>query len=325
MSFINKTNILIKKNNNDLYYFDLDKDIVFTKISNKTNTLISKKLFDGDYSFVDIWLDTNEKDNIYGVINDKKGKILNLTLEKDNVDTHTIIKYDYKNFIIKFPYTKHIEDIKHTIYCSINKSIPLLANLIHIYEDDNIFIKNTIDFIDFNILSNFVVAYSNNKPIIFYFKLVDNFEELFVSIFDLNSYSWSNPIQITKSNKNKIYLSVLQDENNNYHIAFSENHDNKYYCKYINISLENNVLKINQESIISKDVMCLFPSIIKKNSTLYIQWVEYFDLFICQSDDFGMNWSKPIIDKNISNKPFIRYQYISDNITSIFAPIKHLS
>lgn len=325
MSFINKTNILIKKNNNDLYYFDLDKDIVFTKISNKTNTLISKKLFDGDYSFVDIWLDTNEKDNIYGVINDKKGKILNLTLEKDNVDTHTIIKYDYKNFIIKFPYTKHIEDIKHTIYCSINKSIPLLANLIHIYEDDNIFIKNTIDFIDFNILSNFVVAYSNNKPIIFYFKLLDNFEELFVSIFDLNSYSWSNPIQITKSNKNKIYLSVLQDENNNYHIAFSENHDNKYYCKYINISLENNVLKINQESIISKDVMCLFPSIIKKNSTLYIQWVEYFDLFICQSDDFGMNWSKPIIDKNISNKPFIRYQYISDNITSIFAPKKHLS
>lgn len=325
MSFINKTNILIKKNNNDLYYFDLDKDIVFTKISNKTNTLISKKLFDGDYSFVDIWLDTNEKDNIYGVINDKKGKILNLTLEKDNVDTHTIIKYDYKNFIIKFPYTKHIENIKHTIYCSINKSIPLLANLIHIYEDDNIFIKNTIDFIDFNILSNFVVAYSNNKPIIFYFKLVDNFEELFVSIFDLNSYSWSNPIQITKSNKNKIYLSVLQDENNNYHIAFSENHDNKYYCKYINISLENNVLKINQESIISKDVMCLFPSIIKKNSTLYIQWVEYFDLFICQSDDFGMNWSKPIIDKNISNKPFIRYQYISDNIASIFAPIKHLS
>ena len=42
MSFINKTNILIKKNNNDLYYFDLDQDIVFTKISNKTNTLISK-------------------------------------------------------------------------------------------------------------------------------------------------------------------------------------------------------------------------------------------------------------------------------------------
>lgn len=259
------------------------------------------------------------------MINDKKGKILNLNLEKDNVDTHTIIKYDYKNFIIKFPYTKHISNIKHTIYYSINKSIPLLANLIHIYEDDNIFIKNTIDFIDFNILSNFVVTYSNSKPIIFYFKLVDKFEELFVSFFNLNSYSWSSPIQITKSNKNKIYLSVLQDENNKYHIAFSENHNNKYYCKYINLSLENNVLKINQESIISKDVMCLFPSIIKKNSTLYIQWVEYFDLYLCKSDDFGMNWSKPIIDKSISNEPFIRYQYICNNITSIFAPIKHLS
>ncbi|MFR8620315.1 MAG: hypothetical protein ACLVEC_05905, partial [Romboutsia timonensis] len=215
--------------------------------------------------------------------------------------------------------------IKHTIYYSINKSIPLLANLIHIYEDDNIYVKNTIDFIDYNILSNFVVAYSNNRPIIFYFKLVDKFEELFVSTFDLNSRSWSKPIQITKSNKNKIYLSVLQDESSNYHIVFSENHDNKYYCKYVNISLENNFLKINQESIISKDVMCLFPSIIKENSTIYIQWVEYFDLYICKSCDLGMNWSKPIMDKNISNQPFIRYQYISDNITSIFAPKNNLS
>ena len=84
-------------------------------------------------------------------------------------------------------------------------------------------------------------------------------------------------------------------------------------------------MKINQESIISKDVMCLFPSIIKENSTIYIQWVEYFDLYICKSCDYGMNWSKPIMDKNISNQPFIRYQYISDNITSIFAPKNNLS
>ena len=100
MSFINKTNILIKKNNNDLYYFDLDKDIVFTKISNKTNTLISKKLFDGDYSFVDIWLDTNEKDNIYGVINDKKGKIgtyyLNSKVVIDTVIEGNILNGVYK-------------------------------------------------------------------------------------------------------------------------------------------------------------------------------------------------------------------------------------
>lgn len=325
MSFIDKTNILIKKNNGDLYYFDLDKDIILNKINNDNNLLISKKLLEGNYSFVDIWLDKNEKDNIYGIINDKKGKILNLNIEEDNINKHTMIKYDYKNFIIKFPYTKHISNMKHTIYYSINKSRPLLANLIHIYEDDNICIKNTIDFIDYNILSNFVVVYSNNKPIIFYFKLVDKFEELFVATYDLNSCYWSNPIQITKSNKNKIYLSVLQDEFNNYHIVFSENYDNKYYCKYINISLINDILKINQESILSKNVMCLFPSIIKENSTLCIQWVEYFDLYVCKSNDSGLNWNKPMIDEDISNQPFIRYQYISNDIVSIFAPKNNLN
>ena len=325
MSFIDKTNILIKKNNNDLYYFDLDKDIIFSKISKVNNVLESKKLFNGDYSFVDIWLDTNEKDNIYGIINDKRGRILNLNINESSVDKHTMIKYDYKNFIIKFPYTKQISNMKHTIYYSINKNVPLLANLIHIFEVDNICVKNTIDFIDYSILSNFVVFYSNNKPIIFYFKVIDKFEELFVSTFDLNSKSWCNPIQITKSNKNKIYLSALQYDINSYHIVYSENYDNKYYCKYINLSLENSSLKINKESIVSKDVMCLFPSLIKEDSTLYIQWVEYFDLYICKSEDSGINWSKPIINKDISNQPFIRYQYISDDIVSIFAPKNNLS
>ena len=88
---------------------------------------------------------------------------------------------------------------------------------------------------------------------------------------------------------------------------------------------ENDSLKINQESTISKNVMCLFPSIIKENSTLYIQWVEYFNLYSCKSSDLGISWSRPTMDINISNQPFIRYQYISDNITSIFAPKDNLS
>ena len=44
MSFIDKTNIVIKKNNNDLYYFDIDKDIVLTKINNKNDILLPKIL-----------------------------------------------------------------------------------------------------------------------------------------------------------------------------------------------------------------------------------------------------------------------------------------
>ena len=45
MSFIDKTNIVIKKNNNDLYYFDIDKDIVLTKINNKKSFLYVYKWY----------------------------------------------------------------------------------------------------------------------------------------------------------------------------------------------------------------------------------------------------------------------------------------
>ena len=44
MSFIDKTNIVIKKNNNDLYYFDIDKDIVLTKINNINEKRVIEKI-----------------------------------------------------------------------------------------------------------------------------------------------------------------------------------------------------------------------------------------------------------------------------------------
>ncbi|HSQ34048.1 MAG TPA: hypothetical protein VLM81_04065, partial [Peptostreptococcaceae bacterium] len=134
MPFINKTEILIQKSNKNLTIFNLDKNIIYDSIDSNFNKLSSHKIIDGNYCFVDIWLDINNDDSIYGVINDKKGKLLNVNIKDDIIDKTTIIKYDYKDFFIKFPYIKNTSEGNHLIYYSLNKSIFYLARLIHIYK-----------------------------------------------------------------------------------------------------------------------------------------------------------------------------------------------
>lgn len=312
MPFINKTEILIQKSNKNSTIFNLDKNIVYNSIDSNFNKLSSHKIIDGNYCFVDIWLDINNDDSIYGVINDKKGKLLNVNIKDDVIDKTTIIKYDYKDFFIKFPYIKNTPKGNHLIYYLINKNLFYSSNLIHIYIKNDIYVKKQIDFIDYNIMSNFIVTWDNNTPSIFYFKFINGSEELFISTFNLDSLQWSVPLQITNSKKSKIYLSVIRHIDDSYHIVFSENNNDRYYCRYINGYLKDGKFNIYKSTFIRSTVMCLFPHLIEFNSTLYAQWVEYHDLYTCKSNDLGETWSAPILCKSISNSPFLRYEFRSN-------------
>ncbi|MCR1824361.1 hypothetical protein, partial [Terrisporobacter muris] len=190
---------------------------------------------------------------------------------------------------------------------------PYCAYIIHLYKSSNICKKTRIDFINYSILTNFVITYNNNVPTIFYFKLIDRHEELFSSTFNENLYAWSSPKQITNSKKDKIYLSAIIDNENNYHIVFAENNKNKYYCKYIQGNFMDNNFTISSEKYISKNSMCVFPNLISTCSKIYIQWIEYFDLYTSESLDSGKSWSKPKLNHSASDLPFQRYEFRSNN------------
>ena len=312
MPFINKTEILIQKSNKNLTIFNLDKNIIYDIIDINFNKLSSHKIIDGNYCFLDIWLDINNDDSIYGVINDKKGKLLNVNIKDDIIDKTTIIKYDYKDFFIKFPYIKNTSEGNHLIYYSLNKNIFYSSRLIHIYKKNDVHVKKQIDFINYNIMSNFIVTWDNNTPSIFYFKFVNGAEELFISTFNLNCCEWSIPLQITNTKKCKVYLSVIRHIDDSYHIVFSENNNDRYYCQYINGHLKDGKFNIYKSTFIRSGVMCLFPHLIEFNSTIYAQWVEYHDLYTCKSSDLGETWSVPTLCKSMSDSPFLRYEFRSN-------------
>ncbi|MCR8744521.1 hypothetical protein [Romboutsia lituseburensis] len=323
MSFFNDAYIFIRKSDKTINVFDLNKHILYNRLDSNLNNLYSDIIIDGDFSFADTWFDITDNDTIYGVINDKKGKLININITNDNFINTTIFKYDHYNYFIKFPYIKNLLGSNHIIYYVINKNKP--TKLIHIYKQNNVYKKNIIDYINHNILTNFIITWNYNIPTIFYFKVVDNSEELFTSTFDLTRLKWSNPIQITNSKKNKIYLSVIQSKECVYHISYSEDNSGKYIYRYFSLHIDDYTFKTYNPNYLSSNIMCLFPSLVESNSILYAYWVEYYNLYTCKSYDFGATWSKPTLINYSSSKPVLIYGFKSNlksdkkyNLSSFF-------
>lgn len=311
MSFIRKFGTLIKKSNKNITNINLDNGIELYNYSPNFDLISSKKILDGAYSFTDVWFDINKNDTLYGIINAKNNNIVHLYINDKIIVKNTLLKYNSNLFTINFPYIKNINGNTHIFYYLINNS-NYHCTLIHHYKRDDKWIKNEIDINNYLILSNFVVIFKDSAPVVFYFKQVNKYEELFVSIFDLNTNTWSSPFQITNSHKTKVYLSIIKCTNDHYHIAFSENNSSRYYCTYINGYINEYKFITSNYETISKTIACTFPNLIEYSNILYIQWIEYSNLYTRLSYDFGKTWLQPSIDELASNNPFICYNYKSN-------------
>ncbi|MDU6115484.1 MAG: hypothetical protein E6649_13805 [Paeniclostridium sordellii] len=291
----NDTDILIKSSNEDLNIFCFIDGIVLKRIKKNLNDRYSIKIIDGIYSFVDFYADINNDDEIYGILNDKSGFLWNIYIDEKNSESiilnkELILKYDNEISCIKFPYIKYLKKETHIIYYLINKDEPFKCELIHINKEDNLVIKNKIDFSHYNIISNFEVLWEGSIPILFYFKCINGYEELFVSKLESKD-TWSEPIKITNTKKTKVYLSVIKDNAGCFNIVFSEESDGKYHCRYIKGELKGNTFYQTYTETIKTDIMCLFPHLINYKDTSYIQWGEYNYLYTCESNDLGNTWS----------------------------------
>ncbi|EKQ54026.1 MULTISPECIES: hypothetical protein [unclassified Clostridium] len=314
MSFVRKFGTLLQKTNQDIVNIDIDDDIYIKTFNSNLQLISSKKILPGAYTFPDIWFDINKNDSIYGVANVNKNSIIHFYINHKVIIKNTILEYDSSAFSIQFLYTKNIENNTHIIYYLIDKSNINQCSLIHYYREDNGWKRSEIDSLQYDILTNFVVHFEDSVPIIFYFKITNGYEELYSSTYNLDTNTWSIPIQITNSHKVKVYLSAIKGSDGSYHITYSENNFNRYYCSYINVYVNNYSSELSANKTISETIACSFPNIIEHKKILYIQWVEFNTLHYCISYDFGKTWTRPILDKNSSEHSFACYSYKSNKL-----------
>lgn len=311
MPFIREYGTILKRADGIICSIDYNNGI-FINCDDEKN-IYNEKIIDGDLSFVDVWFDIDDKDKIYGVINDTKGSIFYLECKNNIISKTNFYNYDKNNTLIKFPYIKNINDNKHIIYYSMDSYNGNFFKLIHYKKSNDKVVKREIDRLGCFILSNFCVEFNEDMMYVFYFKIVDELEEVFVCFYNINEDKWESPIQLTSTNKQKVYLSLVRDNNNNFYINYAENNDNKYYCMCLKVNILKDKVIDKNIKVINKCIECTFPQIIMKNNRLYVQWVEYGKLMECFSDDFGESFSMAkIFSKSIDND-FVRYNYSSNN------------
>ncbi|MEG1311183.1 MAG: hypothetical protein RSD47_04155, partial [Romboutsia sp.] len=288
MSFINKCSTILRLSNKDMCHIYSDNDLIFDYIDKDENLISSNSFINSNnLDFTNSNFNLDEDNNIYGLYKDNSLKMIELKNGSSEIIQKEILTYNYKKFNIIFPYIKIVKDKIHILYYVYNNNSTNTCALFHHYNNDGVWIENKIDFINHIVLDSFTVLWNNNCPIVFYFNLVNGCEEVFSSRFNTTTLTWSTPIQITNSGNSKIYLSVLKDSMNFYHLTFSEELDNGYAIKYINGYLTDNKLDINISNYITKPSACRFPSLVKYQSNLYLIWVNYHKLNTSISTDLG--------------------------------------
>lgn len=326
MSFLNKNSAIIRRSNKDMFYIHLDNKVAVDYFD-KNNNLIHSTFLTNDESLdhTCCYFTLDKSDNIYGVYNESGLKMIECKADSYNFSSSDILKYNHKKFGISFPYLEVTNDSIHILYYVYNNSSANTCALFHHYKNNGIWTENKIDFINHTLLDNFCVTWSQNCPIVFYFNTIDGFEELFFSKFNLSTLTWSNPVQITNSNKHKLYLSILKDSMNFYHIAFCEYDNNGYRIKYMNGYLNDDMLNVDICTYITDPSTCMYPSFVKKESVLYLMWVEYGRLYTSTSNNLGKQWSAPILDEFSVEDNFVRAKFFSNykedidyNVSSIF-------
>ena len=312
MSFIKQSSILIRNSLNDLYTVSVENGISINYVNSNFEIKKNKKILSDISSLSTIYFDIASNNDIYGLFTEKNKFLNYLHINSSTIYKTLILKYDTNKYKIKFPFIKHLDDKVHIIYYEINKKKSHFSTLVHYYKKNNIWVKSNIDFLNYTLLNNFEVIINESNLKIYYFKLIDRYEELFVATYSFDKEKWDTPIQITFSKKTKVYLSVLIDSKNIYHIVYSEKNQNQFYCKYINLFFENKIPHIQSNIFLSTKIPSLFPNLIKYNDILYCQWMEYNHLYSTCSLNNGESWTDIKLFNEIYNYSFTQFIFKSN-------------
>lgn len=332
MAFINSFSTIIRKSNQEIVHIFGDDNINFNFFDKDKN--ISKKASIKSERSIDLSscnFSLSKDDSIYGIYNDNSLKIIEIKNNSNKISIKDILNYNINKSDILYPYVEFIDNDIHIFYYMFNNKSNTSCSLYHHYNTNGVWRECKIDYIYNTVLNNFEIVWINNSPIIFYFSMVNGYEEIFFSRFNKYKLKWSKPYQITNSKKSKLYLSVLYDKGI-FNITFCESENNLYSVKYINGNIDNkDSFNLNISNFVSYPSICMFPNIVKEKNDINILWVDFNKLYKSKTIDLGKNFTNPVVDNYSLEDDFCKskflsnykndFQYKSSNIFSIFNDI----
>lgn len=311
MGFFNECSYILRTSKKDMIFINSDSKLNYNYFFRSEGVSQRGILLNTSLSFSNYYFDIDKDDIIYGILNNQSLDIVTFDYQSNNFNIVNKIEYDYTRFSLDFPYIKFIDDDIHVIYYLTDRSSSITI-LFHHYRHNGIWFENKIDFIDTSLLDSFTVFFNNDSPIVFYIGSINGITQILTSSFNISTCMWADPVQLTNSITNKVYLSVINDSMNFYHITFSEGIDNGYCIRYLNGYLNSNKFSTSISKLVTSSKDCSFPSLITHKESLYLMWIQDKILYTIKSADLGLSWSDNLEDIYSMSNKFIR-SFIKSN------------
>lgn len=311
MAFSNQTTNLLTDSYSNIYNFLWDNGrIIYIYFDKMSNNNVKKELVRESTMEFDVTID--DEDNIYLVYQEEDNRVHFMVLTDGMWKTIDFVEIEQKNIynLNIIWYDKKI----HIFYCSrSDKDMNIYEMYHYIYHEDTWRTIKLGNIRKNEILNPFQIIEIDNRIMIGYYDVVDNVEQIFIKIFDAIEDKWKDSIQLTKSEYNKLYLDVLNMDNNEVHLTYSELQDGNFVIKYNKYRIINNKVNELDEKILSNPANCSYPTFIYYNQRLWVVWTEYDNLMSSFSNDIGLNWEGPYLWKESKKSDFLRYKFCSND------------
>ena len=314
MAFLNTNSSLIIDNVGDIYNFKLTDGgievIVHEKHAkgSRKPEIISRDVLEYDVSI-------NENDEI-DVFCKRKDKSLSIyRLDKGEWIESKISKQ--LNLDICGLKIMTLADQTHIFYYMKSIDNEGRLNIYHHYIKDGKWNTNIVkEIYESEIIKPIEIIKNEEELIIGYYDLGDRSEDIFLKKFNMESNSWSSEVNISKDDKVKLYLDILQVDSN-IHVTYSEYQDENLVIKHKIINSDLEEIDESHEHTLSSQTNCSYPTVVYEGDVLWNVWTEYESVVSVHSDDKGLTWSNPYVWSDSKKNDFTRYKFStsSKNVT----------
>ncbi|WP_352418404.1 hypothetical protein [Proteiniborus sp.] len=311
MGFMNIHDVLIMDNEENVYSLYMYEKKIKMIFYDKKNGKVDKKLILNNC--LDEYDATISKAGIVYLVSQKIDGSIVLTSIEGERQEENILAEEFEGKLRNLN-IRVINDTIHIIYClesqeSNNRFRIFHHSLLGDKWDTNIITDITIR----DILNPINLIQLEDKLIIGYYDIVNDYEQVFINVYDLANSNWSNKIQLTTDNFMKLYLDMISNNKNEIDLCYSKLVENNFVITYEKYYLSDVNFTKTIEHALSNPANCMYPTFIYAGEILWVIWIEFNRLLSCYSDDGGISWSSLYSWESSKKDNFARYKFSTNN------------
>lgn len=313
MGFQQSNQTLIKLSSNVLWRFwhTRNKGIQYRILEEDQDWSTEQSL--APEAMEDFSVGVDDKDHIHLIYQTKKGEIRYMRHNGSTWGSQVLSTFEPSKHIIRYPTILAANQKIHVIFAMGTAFNVGLWSLFHYYWNGNAWSQFEIcRFTGGKHIGSFQIDTYDGDIHLCYRGMDDQHFQIYYTRFTEDYSIWSTPENISNSQEDCAYPSLLADNEGNIHFCWSALADanmHVYYCKKSLFSLRTSSQKA--EMISDGFSNCIYPILTITNHRLWALWVQNNQIRGASWYKEGNHWGSPEMIHEIGNRNVYLYRYLT--------------